>query len=305
MKIVLTDRDISFTSSDVKIEKVNIKNLKNYNGNKDVVAVVGTRAMAVECEKLSLPKLKLFQLTSAGFDGVPLKAFREKNIAVSNAGSTYSTPIAETVVFGILSFAKRLRKNPLNRRFKLKRGYSYISELEGKSVLILGAGSIGTTVAERLSGFNMSIDGYDSYCGEKAEYRRILRTKVELKAELSQYDYIVSTLPDNEDTTGMLSRTYFEKMKKTAVVVNVGRKAVFNQQDLYKALKNKELGGAVLDMFEILPNPITNPFRRLKNVMVLPGVAAISKEVKPRLDAHICKNLQHLISGEEAENVIN
>ena len=103
----------------------------------------------------------------------------------------------------------------------------------------------------------------------------------------------------------MLSKTYFEKMKSSAVIVNVGRRAVFDEKDFYKALKGGTIGGAVLDMFEVIPNPLTNPFRRLKNVMVLPGVAAVSKEVKARLEAHIKKNLQHILSGEEAENVIN
>ena len=94
-------------------------------------------------------------------------------------------------------------------------------------------------------------------------------------------------------------------MKKTAVVINVGRKAVFNEDDFYNALKNNMLGGAVLDMFEKIPNPIQNKFRRLNNVIILPGVAAISQEVNVRLRKHMTKNLLAVLKGDEVKNVIN
>ena len=94
-------------------------------------------------------------------------------------------------------------------------------------------------------------------------------------------------------------------MKRTAVIVNVGRKAVFDQADFYLALKKKKIGGAVLDMFERLPNPITNKFRRLNNVVVLPGVAAISQEVNVRLKEHMYSNILASLQSNELKNIIN
>ncbi len=305
MKLILTDRELSFKNTEVELKKIKPGELKDFDGNSDVVAIAGTRAMAVEAQKLDLPNLKLVQLTSAGFDGVPLKAYNDRNVYVANAGNIYSAPIAETVVFGMLLMAKKLHKNPNNRRFKFTRGYSLISELSGKNVLIMGTGSIGTEVAKRLSGFEASVDGYDPYCEDKPEYGKIIRNINEIKNCLADYDYIITTLPHNEQTAGMIDSSFLGKMKSSAVVINVGRKAVFNQKDFYNALKKKQISGAVLDMFELCPNPITNPFRRLRNVVVLPGVAAISKEVKARLDAHISKNLENLLSGNEINNVIN
>ena len=122
---------------------------------------------------------------------------------------------------------------------------------------------------------------------------------------MGNYDYIVSTLPDNHETKGFIDKEIISLMKKNAVIVNVGRKAVFNEADLYSALKNKQIGGAVLDMFEKLPNPITNKFRRLSNVIVLPGVAAISKEVNDRLKKHMSDNILSVLSGEMPKNMIN
>lgn len=133
----------------------------------------------------------------------------------------------------------------------------------------------------------------------------MIRSRKELIECIGDYDYIVSTLPDSEQTKGFINYELFNAMKKTVVVVNVGRRAVFNETDFYQALKTKKIGGAVLDMFEKIPNPITNKFRRLSNVMVLPGVSAISQEVDIRLCAHMTKNLQALLNGEKINNVIN
>lgn len=307
MKIVLSDKKLNreFFSDDVVIKNVSYKELDKYDGNADVVAIAGSRSMAIKCSEMSFPSLKLYQLTSAGFDGVPFDKYAEKGIAVANAGTVYSVPIAETVVFGMLLMAKRLRKNVNNRHFKLLRGYNYICELDGKKALIMGAGNIGTAVADRLAGFGMMIDGYDPYCSEKPQYNKIVRTRDELIGVIGEYDYVVSTLPDNEQTRGFINGELLSKLKPTAVIVNVGRKAVFDENELYKALRAKRIGGAVLDMFEKLPNPITNKFRRLKNVIVLPGVAAISQEVNERLREHMSKNIIASLNGEAISNVIN
>ncbi len=307
MKTILTDRPLfaSGLPKDINIKVIKHSELQNFNNAQDVIAICGSRAMAKTCSGLNLPALKLFQLTSAGFDGVPLEIFTQKDVAVANAGTVYSTPIAETVIFGILQIAKKLRKNPNNRHFKFTRGYKEITELENKKTLIMGAGNIGTAVANRLLGFGVEIDGYDPYCSSKPQYKKLLRSKEELLKNIENYDYIVSTLPDNEQTRGFINNDLFSKMKSTAVIVNVGRKTVFNNEDFYLALKTKQIGGAVLDMFEKIPNPITNKFRRLKNTIILPGVAAISKEVTPRLNTYIENNINALLENKEVSNVIN
>lgn len=307
MQIVLSDKDLKQENlpEGVLVKKISYSSIDTYEHNQDVVAISGSRAMAIKAANMDFPNLKLFQLTSAGFDGVPNDVYAKKGIAVANAGSVYSVPIAETVVFGILSMAKKLRNNPNNRHFKLQRHYSTITELAGKNVLILGAGNIGTAIADRLKGFEMQIDGYDPYCPIKEQYQNIWRTRDELKNNLSKYDYIVSTLPDNSETKKSINSELFEMMKQTAVIINVGRRAVFDENDFYSVLKNYKIGGAVLDMFEKLPNPITNKFRRLKNVIVLPGVSAISKEVNERLKEHIYNNLDALLNGKEVSSVIN
>lgn len=307
MQIVLSDKDLKQADlpAGVLVKKISYNSIDTYEHNQDVVAISGSRAMAIKAANMDFPSLKLFQLTSAGFDGVPNEVYAKKEIAVANAGSVYSVPIAETVVFGILTMAKKIRKNPNNRHFKIQRHYNTITELANKNVLIMGAGNIGTAVADRLNGFEMNIDAYDPYCPPKKQYQNIWRSCEELKENMSKYDYVVSTLPDNDKTKKFINNELLSLMKQTAVIINVGRRAVFNENDFYSALKNRKIGGAVLDMFEKLPNPITNKFRRLKNVVVLPGVAAVSNEVNIRLENHITANISAVINGTEINNVIN
>ncbi len=304
--IVITDKKLNSQKLNAEIISVSsVAELEKYSGNDKIAVICGSRAMAIAANKMNFPSLKLFQLTSAGFDGVPLEDYANNGIALANAGGVYSVPIAETVAFGILQYAKRLRKNPNNRLFKLTRGYSFITELKDKNVLIMGAGNIGTAVAQRLLAFEMNIHGYDPYCKEKEQYSKIIRSREELIENLGEYDYIVSTLPDNQETKGFIDAELFGAMKKTAIVINVGRRAVFNENDFYSALKKRTIGGAVLDMFEKFPNPFTNKFRRLKNVIVWPGVSAISQELDIRLREHMTNNVLAVLNNEKIANVIN
>lgn len=307
MRIVLTDKDLDSRGfpPDVQVTKITYKTMDAYDHNNNVVAIAGSRAIAIKANKMNFPGLKLFQLTSAGFDGVPLEEFRDKGVMVANAGSTYSVPIAETVVLGMLLMAKKLHSNPNNRHAKIQRHYIEIKELSAKEVMILGAGSIGTEIAKHLSGFDMTVDGYAQSEGTRPYFNRVICGRNELVATISNYDYVISTLPDNDNTRGFIDKELLSRMQQTAVIVNVGRKAVFNEGDLFAALKTKTVGGAVLDIFERFPNPVTNRFRRLRNVVVLPGVSAISQEATERLKDLLKKNIFFILVGKEPEHVIN
>jgi phosphoglycerate dehydrogenase-like enzyme len=271
----------------------------------DIEVVVCCRATARRLAGRNMPKLKLIQLTSAGFDGIPLETYAQKGVRVANAAGVYSVPIAETVVLGMLQIAKKFRENPNNRRVKYTRGYSLISELAGKTVMILGAGNIGTEVARRLAGFQMTIVGYDVSSAAKEGYGRIVSDRDALKCVLKDSDYVVCTLPGTGETREMVNAELIADMKPGCVFVNVGRRTTVNESDLYHALKTRRLGGAVLDMFEWFPNPVTNRFRRLSNVIVLPGVAAISKECTLRLHQFVARNLVKVMRGEQPEHVVS
>ncbi len=302
--VVLSEKKLDYIDSD-NSECIVSKNIVDNENLENADVIVCCRATTIRLANLELQNLKMIQLTSAGFDNVPIDRYASKGIMVANAGSVYSVAIAETVVYGMLQMAKRYRKNPNKHLFRLTRGYKYITELYNKNVIILGAGSIGTEVADRLLGFGMNIYGYDLYCKEKEQYKHIYRRRDELIGALEKIDYIISTMPDTPETKSFINKELLSGAKNSAVFINVGRRNVINESDLYDLLKRKCISGAVLDMFEKIPNPITNKFRRLNNVIVLPGVAAISNEVNIRLNKHICNNIILLSKGKNPENIVN
>ena len=307
-QIILTEIDLdesAFGNEDVKIEKINGKTICQYNGNPDVIIIVGCRATANIVLNLNFPGLVLYQLTSAGVDGIPLSKFANNGIWVCNAGDVYSIPIAETVIYGILLYEKRYWNNPNWHMFRPTRGYKYINELAGKKMLIMGCGRIGNAVAVRAAAFDIEVYGYNHNCRQKKGYIKVYATWEELLPHLDKFDYIVTTIPLNEETKGFLDAKFFEAMSEKAIIINVARNGIFNKQDLYKALKTKKIYGAVLDIFETIPNPITNPFRRLSNTIVLPGVSAISQEVKGRLKRHVTENILNICKGKKPNYIVS
>lgn len=273
--------------------------------NSDVEAIVCNRATAREILNYNFPALKLVQLNSAGFENIDLQKYREKGVCVCNAGAIYSVCMAETIVFGILQIEKRLRKNPNNRHFKLLRKYRQIGELKGKLAITLGAGNIAVQVAKRLNAFEVNCYGYDPFCSDKPEFLDIARDYKTLKEILPKMDYIINTLPLLEETENFINSDLLSFVKPSAIFVNVGRMAVINRDDLYDALKSKKIAYAVLDMFEKFPNPLTNKFRRLKNVIVLPGVSAISNESRLSLKILFGENLKRISMNEKPLNIVN
>lgn len=271
----------------------------------EIQSIVCSRGFVKSILDEKLPSLRFIQLLSAGYEGVDLEECTKRGIAVSNAANVYSVGMAEFVVLCILRAAKRYNASINNSHVRLLRNYKFITELAGKSVVVLGVGGIGSEVAKRLQAFDMSVYGFARKTKEKPCFDVIVHSKEELKELLKQSDYVVSTLPDNIDTTAFVNRELLGCMKDYVTIVNVGRRKVFNEDDLFSFLKVHKQATAFLDMFERLPNPITNRFRRLRNVCVLPGVTAISQEIDTRLYKLVENNLNCIANNEHPINILN
>lgn len=285
------------------VKIVNAKSILQFEGRNDVDALICSRDVAQVCQYMSIPGLKMIQLFSAGFDGIDPKLLQSKGVHLCNAANVYNTGMAEFVVYAMLMRAKRYHRNLKNHWLRPLRNYHYITELAGKTVGILGAGNIGGQIAKRLEAFEMHVLGYDIKTDARPHFERIYNTEG-LTEFLGRCDYIANCMPLFKSTEGMLNREWFDKMKHDVTIVNVGRKKIINDYDFITFLKNHKEATAVLDMFEKFPNPFTNPYRRLSNVLVLPGVTAISKEIDDKLSLLIEENVRRLKSGEPLLNQI-
>lgn len=263
----------------------------NHDICESIEVVVCSRKFADYLSKYNLPNLKLIQLTSAGYDGIDLDLYRKRGVWICNMSDTYSVAISEFVVYCFLKSAKRYNRSISNMFIRFFRNYKYITELSGKTVTILGVGSIAKHIAKRLSAFEMELYGYGTYDRELPYFNKIYSSKEDLKLILQRSDYIVSTLPLNDNTYNLLDKDLFLSFRNDCVFMNVGRNSTINQDDLWDLLKKNKRMTAFLDMFDIFPNPITNRFYRLSNVVVIPGVVAISREVDLKKNQFIRNNI--------------
>lgn len=234
--------------------------------------------------------LRYIQLTSAGFDRVPMDYVKAHGIEIRNARGVYSIPMAEFAVSGVLQLYKQSRffaENQKQHRWEKHRG---VLELSGKTVCIVGCGSVGTECAKRFKAFGCAVTGVDLFVRQDENYQAILPLEL-LDCVLEKSDIVVLTLPLTEETKHLMNADRFAKMKQGSVLVNIARGAVAQTEALIAALNDK-LSGAVLDVFEEEPLSDDSPLWDMENVILTPHNSFIGDGNAVRLDRMILKNLE-------------
>lgn len=234
-------------------------------------------------------KLSYIQLTSAGYDRVPMDYVKEHHIEIYNARGVYSIPMAEFAIGGVLQLYKQARifsNNQKNHQWIKHRG---LLELNEKSVCIIGCGSVGTECAKRFSAFGCHVVGIDLYPGENQYYQKILHLNM-LDTVLPEMDIIVLTIPLTKETHYLINNSRLEKLKEGAVLVNVARGAVVDIVALENNLDH--LGGAVLDVFEEEPLSKENKLWDREDVILTPHNSFVGENNQKRLSKIIMENLK-------------
>ena len=235
------------------------------------------------------PNLRYIQLTSAGFDRVPVEIVSKRGIELKNAHGVYSIPMAEFAVGGVLQLYKQARffgENQAVHAWKKHRG---LGELFGKTVCVVGCGNVGTECAKRFYAFGCNVLGVDLLPREDAYYQKMVDID-ELESILPQADVLVLTLPLTEKTKHLMNTKRIRMLKKGAVLVNIARGAVVDTEALINA--GAHLGGAVLDVFEEEPLNEGSPLWNMENVLVTPHNSFVGEHNQERLKQVIFKNLE-------------
>ena len=236
--------------------------------------------------------LRYIQLTSAGFDRVPMAYVCSKGIAIYNARGVYSIPMAEFTISGVLQLYKQSRFFHENQRRCVWEKHRGVLELYGKTVCIVGCGNIGTECAKRFKAFGCQVIGVDLYPREDVAYEKMYALSG-LDGALINADVVVLTLPLTEETRYMFNEQRFAKMKEGSVLVNIARGAVVEEKALQKALDEK-LFGAVLDVFEEEPLPLGSPLWKKENIVLTPHNSFIGDGNPDRLYQVIIGNLEEI-----------
>lgn len=236
------------------------------------------------------PNLRFIQLTSAGFDRVPMDYVNAHGIEIHNARGVYSIPMAEFALCGVLQLYKQSRyfyENQKARKWEKHRG---LTELYGKQVCIVGCGSVGTECAKRFKAFGCSLVGVDIKPYKNELYDSMLPLN-SLDEALMQADVTVLTLPLTEDTRRLINEDRFTAMKHGAMLVNIARGAIIDTDALITAL-NTHLGGAILDVFEEEPLHKSSPLWDMRNVIITPHNSFVSDGNHARMLDVIMNNLE-------------
>ena len=235
--------------------------------------------------------LKYIQLTSAGYDRVPMEYINEHNININNARGVYSIPMAEFAIAGVLLLYKHMDRFAENQKDALWNKERNLSELFGKTVCIVGCGNVGTECAKRFKAFGCKVVGVDIVTREDKNYGKI--ELIDNIDEVLVYsDIVVLTLPLTEHTFHIINKNRFEKIKRESVLVNIARGAVVDTAAMIEALDNKKLGGAVLDVFEEEPLDEKNRLWSMKNVIVTPHNSFVGDGNGERLSNVIIDSLK-------------
>lgn len=233
--------------------------------------------------------LKYIQLTSAGFDRVPMDYVQEHNIEIHNARGVYSIPMAEFAIAGVLQLYKQMaffRESQKKHVWNKHRG---LLELFGKTVCIVGCGSVGTECAKRFSAFGCHVIGVDIFPRKDTHYSKMVAMDM-MDDLLPIIDVLVLTLPLTDESRYLINADRLALLKLDAILVNIARGAVVDTNALTQAIGR--LGGAVLDVFEEEPLNSHSPLWDAENVIVTPHNSFVGENDQKRLADVIIKNLE-------------
>lgn len=241
--------------------------------------------------------LKAVQLTSAGYDRVPVSLFAKRGIALFNAKGVYNIPMAEWALLKTLEIYKNSKFFHKNQEKAIWEKNRSLLELYGKTVLIIGVGNIGQECAKRFKAFGTKVIGadiFDSKCGFVDEFFYM----DSLSTALKLCDVAVLCLPLTEKTEHLINKETLSFFKKDAVLINISRGKVINEADLAEALNEGNLRGAALDVFEQEPLSPKSPLWDMDNVYLTPHNSFVSDAVSERLFDLIFKNLTEFDYGK-------
>lgn len=233
--------------------------------------------------------LKYIQLTSAGYDRVPMDYINEKNIAIHNAKGVYSIPMAEFAVSGVLQLYKHSSFFFENQKKKLWIKNRDLKEIYGQTVCIAGCGSVGTECAKRFKAFGCRVTGIDKYI-QSNQFFDVIYSIDEFSSVLPEADILCLSLPLTDETVNLMNSDAFSLMKDQSVFVNIARGALVDTQALMDALCTK-LYGAVLDVFEEEPLNECSSLWNYNNVILTPHNSFVGNGNSKRLAEIIMNSL--------------
>jgi phosphoglycerate dehydrogenase-like enzyme len=260
------------------------------------------------------PHLRLLQLPGAGLDAVDLAAVPAQatvcNVYEHEIGiGEYVLAVMLEREIGLSRLDRELRAD--DWRSSLFCGGTPHGELFGKTLGIVGYGRIGREAAKRAKAFGMKVVAATRSPDKRDEHADEIVFMARLKEVLREADYLLLACPLNDATRGLIDRAAFAAMQPSAVLINVSRGLVVDEDALYEACRDKRIAGAVIDVWYNYPKageriqpPSKHPFKQLDNVLMTPHVSGVSGGLLRRRWSVMANNLNRLAAGQPLINVV-
>lgn len=248
------------------------------------------------------PQLKIVANYAVGFDNIDVKILNERNVAATNTPGVLNESVAEMSIALILGIAKRIVEADKFMRAGNYKGWGPMmflgNDIAGKTLGLIGLGRIGQVVAQRMSaGFEMKVIYYDISRNEEAEKKYNLEYR-NLESLLKDSDFISIHVPMTPQTKHLIGADQLKMMKKSAYLVNTARGPVIDEKALVEALKNGQIKGAALDVYEEEPK-MAEGLKDLPNTILIPHIASATEETRGAMSELAAKNIIAVLSGDE------
>ena len=236
----------------------------------------------------SAPNLKAISTFSVGFDHIDIKYAKKKKIRVGFTPEVLTNTTADLAIILMLDVMRRVSEgDALIRKGRWKQVFgadTYVgTEIEGKTVGVLGLGRIGESFVKKAKGFGMKILYHNRKRLSKSQEKKLGAKYVSLNDLFSNSDVISIHVPHTKDTNEMINAKILKTMKKNAFLINTARGKIINEKDLVNSLKKKEIAGAGLDVFFTEPIGKNHPLTKLDNVVLAPHIGSSTKETRTKM----------------------
>ena len=231
-------------------------------------------------------------------------------VEISNFREIYNDHIAAHIMSFVLAFARGLQvylPQQLRREWKPagREDADIVIHLPEATALIVGVGGIGGETARLAAAFGMTVIGVDERRIDKPEGVTELHRAAALDSLLPRADFVILTVPHTPETEGFMNRARFQRMKKTAFFINIGRGMTTKLDDLVAALNAKEIAGAALDVFEQEPLPADHPLWTMPGVLITPHTAGHGPYLDERRFEVLRDNCRRFAAGQTPRNLVD
>jgi phosphoglycerate dehydrogenase-like enzyme len=306
-KIVVTGmpdsaiQEFQSVSPDIKVVSASRENLLSQVADAD--AIFGTiNPQLFQAAK----KLKWVQIYSAGVETYRFPEFIHSSVTLTNCKIIQGPEIADHALSLLLALTRDLYQIiPTRSKEEWARGSYHPVELRGKTAVVIGVGGIGSQIAQRAHAFGMNVIGVDPQDMPLNPYVSRMVYPDKLNTVLPQADVVFISAPLTPQSQGMMGARQFELMKKGSYFIAVSRGRLYDTDALVKALDERRLAGAGMDVTNPEPLPKGHPLWKFENVIITPHIAGQSDGIDARRMALIKENISRFLKGEPMLNVVD